>query len=74
MTSLWQDILIKVIFEHILVRSDICLECLTYVPPLPKNMLIPFPHLEELSPSIPPPLKKTTSYLAVVIAPAQFLL
>ena len=52
MTSLCQDFLIKVVFEHILVRSDVCLECLTYVPPLPKNMLIPSPHLEKLSPSI----------------------
>ena len=76
MTSLWQDFLIKVVFEHILVRSDICLECLTYIPPLPKNMLIPSPHLEKLSPSITPPSspeKKKTSYLAVFIAPVQFL-
>ena len=62
MTSLWQDLLIKVVFEHILLRSDICLECQTYVPPLPKNMLILYPHLEKLSPSTtprsPPPQKK----------------
>ena len=29
---LWQDFLIKVVFEHALVRSDICLKCLTNIP------------------------------------------
>ena len=48
MISLWQDFFIKLVFEHILVRSNICLECLTYVPPLAKTLLIHSPHLEKL--------------------------
>ena len=48
MLCLWQDFLIKVAFEGTLVRSVICFECLTYVPPLAKYLLIPSPpHLAK---------------------------
>ena len=44
---------IKVVFKYILVRADICLKCLTYVPPT-SHLLLPSPHLEKVSPSITP--------------------
>ena len=68
MTSLWQDFFIKVAFEHIDLT---CLECLIYVPLLPK-IWSSSPPPRNISPSLTP--HKKTLYLAVVIAPVPVLL